>query len=89
MKLYRKIIHPYQYINGKKIHIEGYEGRWFSEESLTALINEIYIKFAESSENKVQFVKRFSLSWEERYVSISFTSDMDYKIEDIIDNIEK
>lgn len=89
MKIYRKIIHPYRYINSKKEHIEGYEGKWFSEETLPALINEIYIKFAEPSENKVRFVKRFSLRWEKRYVSLSFTSDMDYKSKDIIDDIEQ
>lgn len=89
MKVYRKIVHPYRYINGKKEHIKDYEGRWFSEESLTALTNEIYTKFAEPSENKVRFVKRFSLCWEERYVSLSFTSDIDYKIEDTVDDIEQ
>ena len=43
------------------------------------------MKFAEPDENKVQFAKRFSLNWEERYVSLSFTSYMDDKIEDIIE----
>lgn len=83
MKIYRKIIHPYSETDGKKQTIDGYKGRWFSEESKQKIMDEIYEKHSNPSESRVKFFRRFSLRWEERYIDVSFVSNMDDKIENL------
>lgn len=82
MKIYRKIIHPYRGVVDKKFYNE-YKGRWFSEDSERKIRDEIYDKYAEPNENRIKFFRRFNLRWEERFVEVSFTSDMDNRIEDL------
>ena len=84
MKLYRKIIHPYTEENGAKCSIPEYKGRWFSEESKYNIIENIYNLYKKENETKASFCKRYVLRWEERYVEVSFTTDMDSKIEEIL-----
>lgn len=86
MKIYRKIIHPYIEIDGKKQHINEYKGRWFSEESYQIIMNDIYVTYADPGESKVKFFRRFPIRWEERFIQLSFV--MDNKIENLTDNME-
>lgn len=83
MKIYQKIIHPYSEKDGKKEIIGDYKGRWFSEESKQKIMDEIYNKHSNHDESKIKFFRRFSLRWEERYIEVSFTSNMDDMIEDL------
>ena len=81
MKLYRKIIHPYVEINGKKHPISGYKNKWFSEEAQQKIMDDIYYLYKNKEENKTNFFKRFHLKWEIRYEEVSFVTTMDDKIE--------
>ena len=83
MILYRKIIHPYRLIDGVRHSIEGYKGKWFSEESEKQVRKDIYNNNAEENETLVSFCRRFELRWEYRYVKVDFTTSMDAKIEDL------
>lgn len=86
MKIYRKIIHPYREVDGKACNIDEYKGRWFSEESEHTIMDEIYDKYAEPNENRIKFFRRFSFRWKERFIEVSFKSDMDNRIEELEEN---
>lgn len=83
MKLYRKIIHPYVKIDDKKCAIEGYKGRWFSEESERIIMNDVYDTYHNDGESKIEFFRRYHLRFDTRYIEISFATQMDHKIEDL------
>lgn len=83
MKLYRKIIHPYVKIGDKKCAIEGYKGRWFSEDSERAIMNNIYNIYHNHRESKISFFRRYKLRWDIRYIEVSFSTSIDNKIEEL------
>lgn len=81
MKLYRKIIHPYQRVDGKAKAIPEFKGRWFDEDLKTEIRRQIFSLYKQDGENLFKWNRRFDLQFEERYIEVNLTSSMDSRIE--------
>ena len=81
MKLYRKIIHPYQRVEGIAKTIPEFKGRWFDEDLRSEIISQIFNLYKQDDENLLKWSLRFNLRFAERYIEVNLISGMDNKIE--------